>query len=224
MPTPLPGMNPYLEDAKHWPVFHKQMIAATYQVLLPGLVDRYRARIVGRSYTSELVLFTSVTRETHAEEWIEIRSRIDGRLITLVDVVSIANRTTAAGQKAYLATREEALNQRANVVEIDLVTQGKPPVIMDRTKLPASHSTVSVTRGNHPDRHEIYTSTIQKRLPKFKLPLASDDRDTVYDLQQVYQRAYDLGGFEAVLQQPLALPPDVKLSAEDLTWLAEQFE
>ena len=35
--------------------------------------------------------------------------------------------------------------------------------------------------------------TVQKRLPKFKLPLAADDRDALLDLQAAFARAYDLG-------------------------------
>ena len=42
MPNPFPGMDPFLEDEKLWPVFHHQFAACLYQILLPGLVDRYR--------------------------------------------------------------------------------------------------------------------------------------------------------------------------------------
>ena len=65
MPSPLPGMDPYLETPAVWPAFHRQLVAALYQTLLPGLVDRYRARVMARRYTAELVLFTSITREPH---------------------------------------------------------------------------------------------------------------------------------------------------------------
>jgi hypothetical protein len=221
MPTPFPGMNPYLEQPRLWPAFHKQFIAAAYQVLLPGLVDRYRARISARKYTSELVLFTSVTREEHIEEYIEIRSRIDGRLITLLDIVGLGNRTTTGGQAAYLATRQMAHTERANIVEIDLLTQGNPPVTMDRTKVVDPYCAVTVTRGNTPERHEIYPGAVLKRLPKFKLPLAADDRDTVQDLQQMFARAYELGNFDSQIDYTQPLPVDVKLPADDLVCLRE---
>ncbi len=45
MPCPFPGMDPYLEDEKLWPAFQHQLVSCLYQILLPGLVDRYRARI-----------------------------------------------------------------------------------------------------------------------------------------------------------------------------------
>ena len=101
MPSPLPGMDPYLEHPKLWGAFQHHLLAGLYQILLPGLVDRYRARVGTRTYTAEMVLFTSVTREDHAEEYVEVRNRADGRLVTLVEVVSPANKTTPAGRAAY---------------------------------------------------------------------------------------------------------------------------
>lgn len=222
MPSPLPGMDPYLESTAVWPTFHRQLIAALYQTLLPGLVDRYRARVTARRYTSEFVLFTSVTRTPHEEEVIELRSRADGRLLTVVDVVSIGNRTTTAGRAAYLETRKQAVAERAGLVEIDLLTQGKPLLEFDRTGLPPHDQTVTVTRGATPDRYEIYTSGVRKRLPKFKLPLAADDRDSVVDLQLAFARAFDLGGFDRVIDYTKPLPADVKLTDDDRVWVAEQ--
>src|SRR4051812_23310521 len=100
MPSPFPGMDPYLEGEKLWPIFQHHLVACLYQTLLPGLVDRYRARVGQRRYTAEQALFTSIVREEHEEEFIEIRQRNDNRLITLVDIVSLANKTTPVGRQA----------------------------------------------------------------------------------------------------------------------------
>src|SRR5262245_759190 len=126
MPSPFPGMDPYLEEDKLWPVFHHQFVTCLYQILLPSLVDRYRARVAQRHYVTEQALFTSIVREEHHEEFIEVRQRNDGRLITLIDTVGPANKMSAAGRKAYLDKRREAKTEGANLVEIDLVLQGQP--------------------------------------------------------------------------------------------------
>lgn len=221
MPSPFPGMDPFLEEPKLWAAYHHQLVAALYQLLLPGLVDRYRARIGARQYRSELALFTSIIREDHTEEFIEIRSRTDGRLVTLVEVVSPANKTTPAGRAAYLDTRSVAIGGKGATVEIDLVTQGKPALDFSRDGLPEYDHTVTVTRAPTPDRYEIYTATVSKRLPKFKLPLAADDRDTVLDLQVAVARAYDQGDFGKHVDYRGALPVDVKLTDASKTWVAE---
>src|SRR5437588_11327437 len=121
MPSPFPGMDPFLEDDMLWPSFQHQLVGCLYQILLPGLVDCYRARVCQRHYFTEQALFTSVLREEHHEEFIEIRQRTDGRLITLVDVVSPTNKGTSSGRTAFLDKRKEAAQSGANLVEIDLV-------------------------------------------------------------------------------------------------------
>jgi hypothetical protein len=212
-------MDPYLEDDKLWTGFHHQFIACLYQILLPGLVDRYRARLGQRQYATEQALFTSVIREEHLEEYIEIRRRTDGRLVTLVDAVSPANKTTFMGRRVYLEKRQEGKIAGANLVEIDLVLQGQPTLDYSRDGLPEWDYAVTVTRSTQPERYEIYTATIQKRLPRFRLPLASDDRDTVLDLQAAFARCYDQGGFGEKLDYKR--DPAATLREPDRKWLAE---
>ena len=219
MPSPFPGMDPYLEHPKLWGPFQHQLLACLYQILLPGLVDRYRARVGSRTYTSEMALFTSVIREEHTEEFIEIRNRSDGRLVTQIEVVSPANKATPTGRAAYLEKRKDVLAQRAGAVEIDLVLAGKPTLSYSRDGLPEFDFAVTVTRSTAPDRYEIYTATLQKRLPKFKVPLSPDDRDALLDLQAAFTRAYDLGSFAAQIDYKSSPPPDVPISDDNRRWI-----
>ena len=217
MPSPFPGMDPFLEDEHLWPGFHHHLVTCLYQVLLPGLVDRYRARVGQRQYTTEQPLFTSVVREEHHEEYIEVRQRGDGRLVTLVDMVSPSNKVTEAGRRAYLHKRRDCRAAGANLVEIDLVLQGQPLLDYSREGLPDWDYAVTVTRADRPDRFEVYTATLQKRLPRFRLPLAGDDRDQVVDLHTTFVRAYDQGGFAAQIDYQRA--PSTALGSDDLKWL-----
>jgi hypothetical protein len=219
MPSPFPGMDPYLEDEAIWPVFQHQLVMCLYQILLPGLVDRYRARVSQRHYATEQALFTSVVREEHHEDYIEIRQRHDGRLVTLLEVVSPANKTTTAGRTAYLDRRREGRNANANLVELDLVLQGQPTLEYSRDGLPDWDYAVTVTRSTQPERYEIYTATLQKRLPRFRLPLSPDDRDTVLDLHTAFTRCYDQGGFAAKIDYKR--DPSTALCPEDRRWLQE---
>ena len=217
MPSPFPGMDPYLEDEKIWPDFHHALVSALYQTLLPNLTDRYRARIAQRHYVTEQALFTSIIRDEHHEEFIEVRQRTDGRLVTLLDVVSPANKTLAVARQAYLDKRHDAKSAGASMVEIDLVLQGQPTLDYSRDGLPDWDYAVTVTRCTQPDRFEIYTATLQKKLPRFRLPLATDDRDAVLDLQTTFTRSYDQGGFCARIEY--GHDPVTTLSDEDRKWL-----
>ena len=217
MPSPFPGMDPYLEDEKLWAEFQHHLVMALYQMLLPGLVDRYRARVGQRHYVTEQALFTSVIREEHHEEFVEVRQRTDGRLVTLLDVVSPANKTHTAGRKAYLDKRQEGKAAGASLVEIDLILQGQPTLEYSRDGLPDWDFAVTVTRSTQPERYEIYTATLQKKLPRFRLPLAADDRDTVLDLQTAFTRCYDQGGFAARIDY--AQSPATVLDDDDRKWV-----
>ncbi|MCE9531674.1 MAG: DUF4058 family protein [Planctomycetes bacterium] len=219
MPCPLPGMDPYLESDKLWPAFQHQLVSSLYQILLPGLVDRYRARLGQRSYVTEQPLFTSIIREQHTEDFIEVRQRADNRLVTLIDMVSPINKARSQGRAAYLESRKQARAQNASVVEIDLVLHGQPMLDYSREGLPAWDYAITVTRSTQPERYEIYTTTLQKRLPRFKIPLAADDRDTVLDLQATFARCYDQANFST--QIDYQNDPALKLKEDDLKWLGE---
>lgn len=217
MSCPFPGMDPFLEDRRLWGSFHHQLVASLYQILLPGLVDRYRARVQQRCYVTEEPLFTSIIKENRQEEFIEIRQRTDGKLVTLIDIASPANKMLPQGRTAYHETRKAARACNAGIVEIDLVLQGQPLLDFSRDGLPEWDYAVTVTRSTQPDRFEIYTATLAKRLPRFKVPLAPDDRDTVLDLQAAFVRTYDQGNFSA--QIDYKQEPDVRLKPQDKEWM-----
>lgn len=219
MPSPFPGMDPYLEDEAIWPLFQHQLVASLYQILLPGLVDRYRARINQRTFVTEEPLFTSIIKQERQEEYIELRQRTDGRLVTLIDVPSPINKKLPQGRAAYLETRRMARAQNASIVEIDLVLQGMPLLDYSREGLPEWDFAITVTRCTQPERYEIYTSTLAKRLPRFKVPLSPDDRDTVLDLQATFTRAFDQLNFASKIDY--RQDPDTKMSDLQLTWIAD---
>lgn len=219
MPSPFPGMDPYLESEKLWPAFQHHLVACLHQSLPGGPVDRYRTRVGLRRYSAELALFTSVVREEHEEEFIEIRQRGDSKLVTLIEVVSLANKTTRAGREAYLKARGEARAVQANIVEIDLVIQGQPMLEYSREGLPEWDHAVTVTRATQPERYEIYTATLRKKLPKFRLPLTADDRDPIVDLQAVFTRCFEQGGFAGKIDYHR--DPPTRIVPDDRAWIDE---
>lgn len=145
MPSPFPGMDPFLEQDSVWPTFHYHLVNTLFQVVVPGLLERYRARVAERTYVVEQVLFTSVQTEDHREPFLEVRTRGDGKLVTLLEVISPTNKCTAAGRQAYRDRRQDAIRNKANVVEIDLVLQGASVHDFSRESLPAWDYSVVVS-------------------------------------------------------------------------------
>jgi hypothetical protein len=191
-----------------------------FQAVVPGLLERYRARVLERVYTLEQVLFTSVSRQEHREPYLEIRQRTDHRLVSLIEVVSPANKTSAASRQQYLEKRAEAQKHKANVIEIDLVLEGQRLHDFSRESLPAWDYSVVVTRAARPEQYELYTATLDKRLPRFRLPLATDDRDNVIDLQAILNRVHDVGDFSSRVDY--SSNPITNLTADQLTWLDQR--
>jgi Protein of unknown function (DUF4058)/Protein of unknown function (DUF2934) len=207
MPSPFPGMDPFLEEPDVWPAFQHHLLACLHSTLVPGLVSRYQAAVGTRRYGAE------------TEDFLEIRQRSDGALITLIELVSPANKTSEAGRAAYLQQRRQALEAKANTVEIDLLMGGRPTLSYSREGLPKFHYVVTVTRSNAQERYEIYTATLQKRLPRFRLPLAADDRDTVLNLQAAFTRCFDVGGFAGHVDYRRELPD--ALDEDNRAWVEE---
>src|SRR5437899_660457 len=106
MPSPLPGMDPYLETPASWPLFHHQIIVGLAEALQPSLRDPYRQRFACRAYKLHQPLFTSVIEEEHKESFLELRCRATDRLVTQVEVISPANRTHPESRKLYLRGRQ----------------------------------------------------------------------------------------------------------------------
>ena len=100
-------------------------------------------------------------------------------------------------------------------------TQGRPPLAFNRAELPTHHYLAIVSRSNNSTTHECFPANLRKRLPKIRLPLATDDRDTVIDLQVVFARAYEQSQLEKQIDYRGPLPPDVALATEDRAWVEE---
>src|SRR5262245_41699931 len=94
MPSPFPGMNPCLEVPGIWPVFHRHMVTVLHEDILSKVSGHYRTQIGERRFAAEPMTRLSGTGVELREEYIEIHKANNGGLVTLVDMVSPANKTT----------------------------------------------------------------------------------------------------------------------------------
>ncbi len=116
MPSPFPGMDPYLEQPAIWSDLHLTLIIAMRADLNAHLPAGYLA-----------------TADRHV--WIEPKftpylktvGTQDRRVVTVVEMLSPANKTPGKDRNAYLAKREEYLAANVNLVEINLLRASKTP-------------------------------------------------------------------------------------------------
>lgn len=156
------------------------------------------------------------------DRWVEIVDD-DGRLITVIEVLSPANKTPE-GHAAYTFKAQHLISARVNLVEIDLVRGGLHSVQVDAALLPRTTGTihyVCVSRALLPERREVYPCPLRQRLPAIRIPLRPTDPDIPLDLQPLIDRCYELGRYwRSKWREPLAPP----LPDPDAAWAAEQLK
>ena len=140
------------------------------------------------------------------------------RVVTVIEVVSPANKSGGPGQRLYLQKQEEVLESETSLVEIDLLRGGNDVIVARRIGLPPTHRTqyqVSVRRGWRSDAVEVYRVPLRERLPIIRVPLRESDQDAHLDLQEIFDKAYENGRYDHTDYSMKAQPP---LDAADAQW------
>jgi hypothetical protein len=192
MPSPFPGMDPFLEEDRLWAAFQDAFASALSEVLQQKLREKYRIGISERTYSN-------AHGGTQRESFVEVYGHEHGRRLVLIDIASPANKTTQEGRAAYLTTRQRARMANVVTVDIDLLQRGTPTLNYSRDKLPPFDYAVTVSDNSTPPRNAMYTSHVLKRLPRFTMPLGVNGATLVLDLQAVFEKAYELGGFATLI-------------------------
>ena len=272
MPSPFPGMNPYLESPLLWHDLHQRLIVRISEELQPRLIPRYFARVETRQYVDmsyrniapDVSLYAEarmprVLKETAAnyvvemqseasapderdmavpwivplrkaqsddtddpieESFIQIFLRDTRELITAIEVISPGNKMPGDGRKKYVDKQREIMRSTANLVEIDLLSEGQrlTPAPLDAAdRLAHYRYIVSVNRAEQREQYEMYPLALADPLPRFNIPLRKPDADVPLDLQHVFNHCYDNGGY--AIEIDYRQMPATGLTSAERTWL-----
>lgn len=250
MPSPFPGMDPYLEARVLWPGVHNAMITYMLESLQPALRPKYIARIgeriqlayMGQSYVPDVLLLKTMREqktlyatqpllvvdepqiiasldEAYNEAYIEIISQDTGEVVTLIELLSPANKI-GDGRAQYIQKQRDVLASDVHLVEIDLLGYGQPTVMARNALItePADwRYLINISRAGQRSRLELYAVPLRQRLPNCRIPLRSPDPDTVLDLTAVFTRTYDIGSYDLLIDYAKA--PDTPLRDLEVAWL-----
>jgi hypothetical protein len=185
MPSPFPGMDPYIEACGLWADFHNHFIEEIAAQLAEAAPQRYVVRTGERSY---LVLVD--IEEEHRETFIEIYEADPGqRLVTTIEVLSPSNkRPGTEGWDLYQRKRQSILLGDVSLVEIDLLRGGQRPPMLD--PWPDSPYTLMVARARHPQSCRVWEAHFRQPLPPIPVPLAKPDPDLILNLQPLIDTIY----------------------------------
>jgi uncharacterized protein DUF4058 len=152
------------------------------------------------------------------EGFIEIRERGGGRVVTVIEVLSRANKYPGSGQQEYRRKQEEVLQSDASLVEIDLVRGGHRVMSIPKSLIPERHRLdylACISPGWNRSQRLLYAMPLQKRLPAIRIPLREHDAPARIDVQPLIDRAYQLGGYDDINYSEELDPP---LTVEEAAW------
>lgn len=245
MPSPFPGMDPYLEGSL-WTTLHFTLAAEIVRQLSPKLRPRYVAlpvehftleitqgaisstvntypdvgiaetkRTAHRGAAANLVATPPLRMATIIPEQvphvsIEIRDAQERRLVTAIEILSPTNKR-GEGYTEYVTKRWHLLRSDTHLLEIDLLRRGTR-VPMQKS-LPAGQYFVFLSRVEERPIILVWPITLQQSLPTVPIPLLSGDADVLLDLQAAFTAAYDLLGYELLVDYKLS--PEVPLTKQE---------
>ena len=202
MPSPFPGMNPFLEQEDAWNDFHERFIPAAAEEIGKQVEPAYIVKIEQNVYVHEIL---------ERESFLEIRDRAGRTLVSAVELLSRSNKRSGPDRQQYLNKRRQYSESGVHLVEIDLLRGGPraPPF-----GFPPCGYYVVLFRGD--DRPaEFWPIRLRAPLPTIPIPLHAGDADARLDLQSLLHRVYDAAGYRHYIYNSL---PDPPLTNEDAEW------
>jgi hypothetical protein len=150
------------------------------------------------------------------ETYLVIRDRETMRVITVIELLSPSNkRSRGDGRHEYMMKRQEILSSPTHLVELDLLRGGlRLPVI---GTLPPGDYYAIVSRANRRPKCEVYSWTLNDKLPVIPIPLQHDDPDATQPLQEVFDIVYQRARYD--LSVKYTAPLDPPLTPDELKWV-----
>ncbi|MDY6784869.1 MAG: DUF4058 family protein [Cyanobacteriota bacterium] len=122
MPSPFPGMNPYLEHPDFWSDFHNRLIVALANVLTPQVLPKYRVTTDKRIYEirgSNALLVGRPDVLLQRSRNGRVSSNSDRAITELpVQPVKVLTPTAEEVRESYLEVKDAATQEVVTVVEI----------------------------------------------------------------------------------------------------------
>ncbi len=254
MPSPFPGMDPFLESPEWFPDLHDGLIFLIKESLQTRLPSPYYARTRQRVWLDltyrppvepdvDILRATSKKRrrrpagrddggvavaepitskpvvvhvrpimgEPIEESYLVIHRRqgTDDTVVAVIEILSPSNKTPGEkGRALYVAKQQETIQTTVHLIEIDLLRAGAHATAVPLDLAIAGAGSfdyhVCVHRSDHPTDFFVYPVKLQGRLPVIAIPLMVGDPDVTLDLQTVFDRAYDAGGYDRAVRYDLA--------------------
>jgi hypothetical protein len=153
--------------------------------------------------------------ETVRESYLEVREVATKEVVAVIEVLSPKNKRSGEGRIVYNEKRLEVLGSASNLVEIDLLRDGKPMDILDN-HIQSDYS-ILVSSFKQRPQADLYAFNLKQTIPKFPLPLREGDKEPIVDLQELINGIYERASYDLVIDYSQEAVPE--LSEEDKIWV-----
>ena len=262
MPSPFPGMDPFLEHPQVFPDLHDRLITNLSEHLQLRLPPPYFAVIGSKVFVDvseslmgpdvqvrrnqdrngagsteanggSVAVAAAVRRapvvvevpasEDERQLMVEIRTRQpSNRLVTMIEVLSLSNKTPGPDFEKYRQKLEETLASQVHLVEIDLLRGGRHATAVPHRSAQEQAGPfdyhVCIRAYDRPQQRLVYPILLADALPTINIPLLSGDAPVPLDLQAVFNRCYDAGPYARWVNYAETVPPP-PLSREQTEWV-----
>jgi hypothetical protein len=159
--------------------------------------------------------------EVH-EGFVDIYRTQTHELVAGIEFVSPTNKTNSKGRRLYRQKQRDFKAANVHLIEIDLIRRGPhvldiPEEVVEELR-PWEYFVNLVRRGS--EDFEVYPLRLRTPLPRIRIPLLAEDEDAVLDLQDVFNRSFDISPYPDILNYEVD-PPPPELSPEDAAWADE---
>lgn len=247
MPSPFPGMNPYLERATVWPSFHSNFINEAQVHLSDNLPPEYVVVIEDRVYIHEpsaeerflgrpdIGILRPATSDGAATGLAAAPARV-----TILDAVDVQ-------RVGYLTVRDREGNDLVTVIELLSPTNkyagpdreqylGKRRELlrsrahfveidllrggprMPPDELPTCDYCAIVSRMEERPTAGVWPWRVRDAMPVLPIPVRAPSPDATLDLKAVLDRVYDSRRYANYVY---AGPPEPRLAPDDDAWAAQ---
>ena len=208
MPTPFPGMDPYLEQSGIWNQVQINLIVEI-QRFLAGLLRPKKIVAIGMR-----TRFPGDKWKEEKQRYLEVQDQVSGAAITVIEILSPSNKRSH--RREYLEKRMEILGSETNLVEIDLLRAGSPMPMSGKT--PSTHYRILVSRAWKRPYAQALLFNIQQPIPDAPIPLRQREDEPAVPPNRLLHQIYDEGGYDLMLHYDR--PPETPLDSATAAWAA----
>jgi Protein of unknown function (DUF4058) len=207
MPSPFPGMDPYLEHPGMWPEVQHRLISAIADSLEQTLSLDYRVAIEKRTYLSvpeDSVLVgipdVSVYRKAETTTATAVMPKTQSASVTVTLPMP------EEIKEGYLEIRDIATGEVVTAIEVLSPTNKRPGMGLDAYK--AKRQTVLGSQT------QLYAFNLEEPIPVVGIPLKTGEAEIPLDLQILLNGIYDRARYGLTIDYAQTPIPQLRQSAQ----------